>query len=229
MSADDQPKIEVRNLSLAQLQRLALRGNRRAQAEIERRMAALDAQDRAAPRPSATAGPAPQPASAVPLHEIAKLEAALRAASRVPGMTVSGDRSALPPTVQAAQDAQIQRLQALAQQDEARQRAEGPPGLVGLALMAWGALVLLGGLALLTRTGGLYYSLSGLACMVIGGLLLRCQRAAIWVHIVCVVAALPWALLGYAGNTVATALLQSAPIWISAIWIAVPVVRDPLH
>ncbi|MDR2990825.1 MAG: hypothetical protein LBU72_02630 [Burkholderiaceae bacterium] len=233
MSADDKPKIDARELSLAQLHRLAVRGSRRARAELERRMAALDAQDHSEPRSDTTPGPAdvaaapvPQLTSAASLQEMAGLAATLRATSGAAGMTFPGNREAPPQDVQ---EAQILRLQALAQQDEARQRAQGPPELVGMALMAWGALVLLGGLALLTRKGGLYYTLFGLACMVIGWLLLRCKRAAIWVHVACVVTALPWAWFGYPGNTVATALLQSAPIWIAALWIAVPAVREPLN
>jgi hypothetical protein len=218
---------------LTQLQRLALRGSRRARAELERRMAAFDARERSEPSSSAvtglpnmTATPAPKPAGVASLHEAAELAATLRTAARAQSMT---DRAAQPRAVQTAQDAQILRLQAMAQQDEARQRAEGPPGLVGMALMIWGALVLLGGLALFTRKGGLYYSLFGLACLGIGWLLLRCQRAAIWAHLACVAVALPWAWFGYAGNTFATALLQSASIWIAAFWIAVPAVREPLH
>jgi glucose dehydrogenase len=82
---------------------------------------------------------------------------------------------------------------------------------------------------LLTRKGGLYYVVFGLACAGVGGLLLRCKRSAIWVHAVCVAAALLWAWRGYAGNTFVTALIQSAPVWVPALWLAVPSVRDPLN
>ena len=247
MSVTAPPKIEVRKLSLAQLQHLAARGSQRASAELERRMTEADARravaesadqpghpasaapfDRStAGQPVRTARPAaPRLASAASLDQMAAATAS--AVAGAPGMTFPGNhddaaRAALSP------DAEILRLQALARQDHARQHAAGPPGLVGMALLAWGVLMLLGGLALHTRTGALYYSLFGLACAVIGWLLLRCKRAAFWLHAGCVVAALLWAWRGYAGGTFITVLTQSAPVWIPAFWLAVPQVREPLN
>ena len=46
-------------------------------------------------------------------------------------------------------------------QDEARERAHGPPRLVGMVLIAWGVMMLLGGLIMLSRGGGLYYLFCG--------------------------------------------------------------------
>jgi hypothetical protein len=225
MSADAPPRPDVRTLSLAQLQRLAVRGSRRARAELERRMAGMDARTpplRSEPPPAA---PAPRLVTAASLDQMTA-QAASGANARAPGMTFPGNHDAPP---QIPQDAQILHLHSLAQQEEARQRAEGPPGLMGMALIAWGALMLFGGLALLTRIGSLYYILSGLACMGIGWLLLRCRRTAIWAHVACAAAALLWAWRGYAGNSAFTALIQSAPIWIAALWIAIPTVREPLN
>lgn len=229
MSADDKPKIEVRELSLAQLQRLTVHGSRRARAELERRLAAFDVQGRSEPRLGAAIEPvrvaapsAPRLSSAASPQEMA----ASAAASGAPGTAFSGNRQTQP---QISQDVQILQLQAQAQQDESRQRAEGPPGLVGMALMAWGALMLLGGLILLQHKGGLYYILFGLACAGIGWLLLRCKRSAIWAHAACIVVALLWAWRSDTGNTIVATLVLSAPIWISALWIAVPPIREPLH
>jgi len=226
MPAADPPKIEPRALSLTQLRHLAVRGSRRAQAELERRMA-----EAGPPRPSAAAGPpAPRLKTLASLDQMAAPATAARAAPDAPGVasgiTFAGHHDAPP---QPSQDAQILRLQAFAQQDEARQRAAGPPGLIGLALMAWGALVLFGGLALFARKGGPYYVLSGLACIVIGWLLLRCKRTAIWAQLACTAVALLWAWRGYPGNTLVAVLIQSAPVWIPAFWIVVPPVREPLN
>jgi len=225
MSAIGPSKIEVRKLSLTQLHRLTVRGSRRARAELEHRMAAADTHDRSVPRSDAEVSSSRVAHRLVaPTSKLMRV-VSLNAASSARSMTFPGNHETPP----SPQDAQILRLQALAQQDEARQRAQGPPGLMGMALMVWSALLLFGGLVLLTHKGSLYYILFGLACAVIGWLLLRCKRIAIWGHVACAVVALLWAWRGYAGSTFVTALIQSAPIWVSALWIALPSVREPLN
>ncbi|MDR0479311.1 MAG: hypothetical protein LBH31_05815 [Burkholderiaceae bacterium] len=213
--ADDPPKIDVRALSLAQLQHLTLCGSRRAKAELARRMAD--------PHTPASSQKLVTVAS---IDEMAAPTTTAASATGAAGMTFPGNHDTPPPP---PQDAEIARLQTLALQDEAYQRAQEPPVLVGMVLMVWGILMLFGGLVLLTRTGGLYYSLLGLSCLVIGWLLLRSKRIAIWAHAACAVAALLWAWRGYASSNFLSALIQSAPLWIPAFWIAVPPVREPLN
>lgn len=107
-----------------------------------------------------------------------------------------------------------------------RSRADGPPRLVGLVLIAWGVLLGLGGLALLARSGSPYYLLCGLAAAAVGALLMRLSRWAAPLHGVLIVLMLAWAWRS--GNGV-QALLQAAPLWLAAAWIAVPAVREPLR
>jgi len=207
MSADTSPQIDVRSLSLTQLQRLATRGSQRARGELERRMAKADA----VRRPEVSA---PSPDN-------------MTARNRAPSMAAPDRRDA--PAL--SRDAQILQLQALAQEDELRERAARAPGLIGMALMAWGMLMLFGGAVMMAHRNGLYYLLFGLACAFIGWLLLRCKRAAIWAQAACVAAALLWAWSNYhyTGNALWLALSQSAPVWIAALWIVVPMVRAPLN
>jgi hypothetical protein len=107
--------------------------------------------------------------------------------------------------------------------------SSGAPGLMGIVLIIWGTMFLLIGMAMFTRKGALYYILCGLACAGIGWLLLRCKQIAIWAHVACMVLAVSWAWFGYAGGTLGTAVFQSAPIWVSALWIALPSVRERLN
>ena len=84
----------------------------------------------------------------------------------------------------------------------------------------------LGGLALLARGGGAYYLLGGLACAGVGALLMRCSRWALALQALAVLAALAWA---WRGGSVLLAVLQAAPLWLAALWAAVPAVREPLR
>ena len=97
---------------------------------------------------------------------------------------------------------------------------------MGLVLIAWGVLLGLGGVALLARSGSAYYLLSGAACAAVGALLMRVSRWAAPLHGVLIVLMLAWAWRGGSG---VQALLQAAPLWIAAAWIAVPAVREPLR
>jgi hypothetical protein len=223
MSADAKTKIDVRALSLTQLLFLTERGSRRARAELERRMARADAAHAHNP----VDGHANSGANSHANNRVDSRHAGNPVDSPAPAMPSPGNPAAPAPAVR---EAQVLRLQALGREDELRERAAHAPGLIGMALMGWGALVLCGGLAMLTRRGGLYYVLSGLACAGIGWLLLRGRRAAIWAHLACAAAALFWAWGNnrHAADAPLLALLQSAPVWAPAWWIAAPPARTPL-
>ncbi|HOV18516.1 MAG: hypothetical protein U1F38_09690 [Ottowia sp.] len=200
---------DVRRLSLTQLHRLAGQGSRRAHAELERRMRAAGAPAPAAPRP------APQPARpampAPPAQALRPRQDVLPAADG----PMAADRAAL-----------VDQWALIERQQIERSRADGPPRLVGLVLIAWGVLLGLGGLALLARSGSAYYLLCGLAAAAVGALLMRLSRWAAPLHGVLIVLMLAWAWRS--GNGV-QALLQAAPLWLAAAWFAVPAVREPLR
>jgi len=199
----------VRRLSLTQLHRLAGQGSRRAHAELERRMRAAGA-----PAPAASL-PAPQPARpampAPPAQALRPRQDVLPAADG----PMAADRAAL-----------VDQWALIERQQIERSRADGPPRLVGLVLIAWGVLLGLGGLALLARSGSAYYLLCGLAAAAVGALLMRLSRWAAPLHGVLIVLMLAWAWRS--GNGV-QALLQAAPLWLAAAWFAVPAVREPLR
>ena len=192
---------DVRRFSLAQLHRLAEGGSRRARAELERRLRE------------------PGPAAAAPAPRAPSVAAA------VPGNA----RPAPAPIAAAAADGHDARIDSWAlmerQQLEAA-RQDGPPRLVGLVLIAWGVLLGLGGLALLARGGGAYYLLCGGACAGVGVLLMRCSRWALALQALALLLALAWA---WRGGSVLLAVLQAAPLWLAALWAAVPAVREPLR
>lgn len=123
-------------------------------------------------------------------------------------------------------DARIDSWVLIERQQLERARQDGPPRLVGLVLLAWGALLGLGGLALLARGGGAYYLLCGLACAGVGALLMRCSRWAMALQALAVLLALAWA---WRGAGMVLAVLQAAPVWLAALWAAVPAVREPLR
>ena len=207
----------MRTLNLVQLQRLADGGSRRARAELERRMRAADALETpGAPLPQVAATP---PAAAV--H-------AFVSPGRGPTLARAGAAPTVPDVDVAAapHDARIDQWALIERQQRERSRQDGTPRLVGLVLIAWGALLGLGGLTLLARGGGAYYLLGGLACAGVGVLLMRCSRWALVLQAAAVVLALAWA--GRSGS-VLLAFLQAAPLWIAALWAAVPAVREPLH
>ena len=195
---------DVRKLGLVQLKGLADGGSRRARAELDRRMRAADARQTpplasaVEPPPSAVDHGVPSPVA----------------------LPAADDSAAV------RRDARIEQWALIERQELQRSREDGPPRLVGLVLIIWGALLGLGGLLMLARGGGTYYLLSGVAAAGVGVLLMRCSRWALRLHAVTVLLALVWAWLS-AGAL--TALLQAAPLWIAALWAAVPAVREPLR
>ena len=205
---------DVRTLSLAQLHRLAGRGSRRAQAELERRMRAAAADEPAAPRS------APQPPQRVPPPSTPSVPGLASRPLREPVVPAAA------PAAAPGSAALVDSWQLIERQQLERARADGPPRLVGRVLMGWGVLLGLGGVALLARSGSAYYLLSGAACAAVGALLMRVSRWAAPLHGVLIVLMLAWAWRGGSG---VQALLQAAPLWIAAAWIAVPAVREPLR
>ncbi len=226
------PRVDVRALSLTQLQTLAARGSRRARAELEGRMRAAGA----VATPAAPARPTAMPAAAAAHTLTVRAEGAAPrpAATPTPAPTrppLSATERAMPaldlprpPPEQLAE-----RLQLIAQQDETRARADGPPRLVGLVLIAWGVLLTLGGLLMATRGGGLYYLVCGLGTAAVGWLLMQCSRWALALHGALALLALVWAWGGGAQRSLPLALLQAAPVLVAALWMALRPVREPLE
>ena len=206
------PNVDVRTLSLTQLQKLAEQGSRRARAELESRMG--------------TAAPGPRPSARPHRADVPKPAPAPRAAAGaappmpVPGLAV--------PAPSSDSDALLERLRMLAQHDDAQQRTDGPPRLVGMVLIGWGVLLLFGGLVLLSRGGGVYYAVCGLASVGVGWLLMRCSVWALYLHPALVLVALLWAWRGGARGSLFMALVQAAPLIIPALWLAARPVREPL-
>ena len=187
-SSSAKSSVDVRTLSLVQLQKLAERGSRRAKAELEGRMraSATDHGALAAPSaaPQARPQPSPRPASAPrppagPIPTLTERAAAASATSAIAAPLATPPADAPP----APHDALAQQLEMIARQDEARARADGPPRLVGLVLIAWGVMLLV---------------------------------------------ALAWAWQITRGSA-GLALVQAAPLWIAALWMAVRPVREPLE
>lgn len=216
----------MRQLSVVQLQALAGRGSRRAQAELEARMAepppaavprdaapvrAPPAGDRPATTPGQLAPPMPMPAH---LSRLAQAPAeAMVGASHGAGAT--------------EEDPRVRQLQMLAQQDSAATRFRDLPQLIGLLLLVWGALMLFGGLVMLTHTGGSYYAVLSLGTLAVGWLLWKNSAWAMYLQPVLVLVALGWSWQA-GGHSVFSMLVQSAPVWIPACWLPVPQVREPL-
>ncbi|MFT4195153.1 hypothetical protein, partial [Ottowia sp.] len=119
-------------------------------------------------------------------------------------------------------------LELIARQDSQRARQDGPPRLVGMVLIAWGALILLGALVMLAYRGGPYYLFCALGVAAVGWLLMRRSRWAMALHGALLLVALGWAWRS-AGGSLATALVQAAPLLIPAAWMAVRPVREPLE
>ena len=215
MPPSRQSDLDLSSLSVVQLQKLADRGSRRARAELERRMAAADLR-----QPPVAATPAiAHPPAAVPPRPFARTPPA---GAVIPTLTVRAD--AAPPG-----DEQFKQLQLIARQNEARSRETGPPRLVGMVLIAWGVLLLLGGLVVLPRSAGLYYLFCGAGAAAVGGLLMRCSRWATALHAALLLLALGWAWAGSARHSLALTVLQAAPLLIAALWMAVGAVREPLR
>ena len=195
------PQIDVRRLSLVQLQALAARGSRRARAELEARMAAP-------PPPQARTAP---PVPPMPLPD------ALAGMDRTPAPHRAGE----------AEDPRIRELEFLARQDREDAQARGLPRLFGLLLMGWGGLFVVAGLVTLAHRGGGYYLAMGAATLAVGWLLFKGKIWAIYLQAASVLIALAWAWSNSRG--IAGTLAQAAPFWITAFWIAVPHVREPLE
>jgi len=209
--------VDVRSLTLVQLHKLAAQGSRRARAELEGRMRA------AASGLGAEPAPEPQPAT-TPTPAAPPDWAAVRAAAAAPPAA---------PAKSPASDPHLQRaeqIELMARQDEQRERISGPPRLVGLVMMVWGALFLIGALMLLLggpgRLGGLYYLYCALGAAAVGWLLMRCSRWAMALHGALLLVALAWAFASAGG--VGAALAQSIPLLIPVVWMLVPPVREAL-
>lgn len=270
-SSDRKPSIDVRTLSMAQLQKLADKGSRRARAELEKRLGAPTSpapltMPPTAPAPLAPARPASAAAAAQPAaghaalhapatshaarhpapapHHVAALQAPHRPplaaqarphAHHAPGPLPGGlpGLSAQPPAAAAdeppsPQQALAEQLALIAQQDERRARANGTPRLLGMVLMGWGLLMLLGGLAMLRYSGGAYYLVSGLGTTAVGWLLLRCSRLALVVQSALLLVALAWAWRDNKGSLILM-LVQTTPLLIPAMWMLLRQAREPLE
>ena len=210
-------RVNVRDLNLPQLHRLAQKGSSVARAELERRMGEPE-RTRPAKAVSGSAARADAPVASV----------ATRAAAPQP---LPSDRGVSPIPTQADQTADpetslAERLALIERQTMERSRADGVPQLIGLILLGWGGLLSLGGLALLGYGGGPYYLLGGLGCGLVGWMLLQRSRWALWLQILLLIVAGLWAWqhAGMAGG-----LVQLAPLLVPALWLLMPSVRDPLR
>ncbi len=245
-------RIDVRTLSLAQLQQLADRGSRRARAELEGRMRAASTAPTQPPRATSAPLPSARPAMNDDFVPTARPMAAAQGARRGP-MTTPADLPTLterahlsgPAPLGATRTAALagpaagmtgpaplnealqKQLELIAQQEDSASRASGPPRLLGMVMIAWGALLVLGGLISLAHGGGFYYLFCGLGSAAIGWLLMRCSRWAMVAHGVLLVIALGWAWRS-SGSSVGLALVQAAPVWIAALWMAIRPVREGL-
>ena len=168
---------------------------------------------------------APRQAAAVPPPSLAT--APLPKAA--PAAVAADADAALSPEV----FARLESLRASALQESSRSREQDPPRLVGMVLMSWGGLVGFGGLVMLLagsmyRGNSLYYLIGGLLCGGVGWLLWRCSRMAMAAQAGVVILMLGWAL-GHTGlSGFFSGLAQAAPLWIPALWLLAPPLRDPL-
>ena len=239
-------RVDVRTLSLAQLQLLADRGSRRARAELEGRMRAAEAQpvtSRAAvndgfaapmrpPGSPAVAPTTPRRAPVQPPAELPTLTERADASGPAPlGVVRAGQ--ATPANANAAAqplpEALQKRLELIAQQEDSASRASGPPRLLGMVMIAWGALLVLGGLVTLAHGGGFYYLFCGAGSAAVGWLLMRCSRWAMVLHGVLLLVALGWAWRSENVPNIGLMLVQAAPIWVAALWMTIRQVREGLE
>lgn len=126
------------------------------------------------------------------------------------------------------QERMAEHLAVISRQESAQTRADDVPRFIGLVVMVWGVLVVLGGIIMLASGRGLYILASGLAVSCVGWLLYKLKRLALPMHLIFLLAAVAWA---WSGKSVSAleALTQSAPLLIPALWMLVPSVREPLH
>lgn len=219
---------------MAQLQMLAERGSRRARAELDRRLREQGAA-------AAPVAPVPPMASTHAARTGTGQGAAVGA--RIPTLTTAvhtdgataPSAPARPVPVATADDPDPQKrnnealaLQVLAQHGSDRSRADGPPRLMGMVLIGWGALLLLGSLTMLGRAAGWYYLYCGAGAAAVGWLLLRCSRWAMALHGALLLVALAWAWRSNSTHSIGLALVQTAPLLVAALWMAVRPVREPL-
>lgn len=227
---------------MAQLQMLAERGSRRARAELDQRLRnmAPGASPVAAAAPAVPARP-PVSAAATGVAGAQRVAAAPKVPS-IPTLTERADDAAAPartaPAVGVAdvadqgavrRDNEALALQLMAQHSSDRVRADGPPRLVGMVLIAWGVLLLMGSLTMITRAAGWYYLYCAVGAAAVGWLLMRCNRWAMALHGALLLVALGWAWRSSATPTLGLALAQSAPLLVAALWMAVRSVREPLE
>lgn len=273
-TSDRKPSIDVRTLSMAQLQKLANKGSRRARAELEKRLSAPTS-----PAPLTMPPTAPAPLSPAPAKfdqpAVTAQSATGHRASHAPGHVASysagqsihapqhapvhqvphkphvtphpaphphhaqaplpgGLPSLSTPPLDATheppspQQALATQLTMIAQQDERRARASGTPKLLGMMLMGWSVLMLLGGLAMLRYSGGAYYLVSGMGTLAVGWLLLHCNRIALVVQPAILLVALAWAWHDNKGSLVLM-LVQTTPLLIPAMWMLLQQAREPLE
>ena len=214
------PSLDVRKLSIVQLQKLAAQGSRRARAELDARMQAS-----AAPPPAAKPPPAAVPTTAVspPMQRVPTLREPLA----VPAAMPRPQPFSTPPDAAPAQNL-VDQLELMARQDSERSRVDGPPRLVGMVFIVWAALVLLGALASFAYgKGGLYYLFCALSVGVVGWLLMQCSRWAMVVHGALLLVAVAWAWSSAKGSLIA-ALLQAAFLLAPAAWMLARPIREPL-
>jgi len=224
-STPRKPQIDVRQLSLVQLQALAARGSRRARQELEARMAAAPA-----PPPAPPAPPPPRArerARAIPPAEPPVLQPGALGRMPAPAPAPAPAASAAAAGFGDADDPRIQQLQFMAQQDREEAQTRGLPRLIGLLLMGWGGLILFAGLVTLANRGGGYYLVMGAATIGVGWVLFQCKSWAIHLQAAVVLIALVWAWANSRG--IAGMLVQAIPFWTTACWMAVPQVREPLE
>lgn len=193
------PLRDIGALGLVALHELAHQGNAAARAELERRMRSVSADPSAPTTRTGTPPTAPKKAPA------------------------AKPRDAAPPPNAAAQ---AERLQLMARLAPERDPA-GPPRLVGLILIAWGAMLGLGGLTLLAQHGNAYYVFCGLACVTVGILLMWCSPWAAPAHLGLL--ALAWVWGWRSDGNALGALVSALPLLLPALWLAVPSLRTPLR
>jgi hypothetical protein len=236
--------VDVRTLSVTQLQKLADAGSRRARAELEGRMRAATAG--AVAQQQRAASGAPSAMDRVGAHAaLNTAPAAHRPPANPPVLTERADVSRLaapaprpiaaPQTANGANNARPldeslqERLALIAQHESSSARASGPPRLVGMVLIAWGVLLGFGGLVSLAHSGGLYYLACGIGSGGVGWLLMRCSRWAMPAHGLLLLVALGWAWRSGGVPSLGLTLVQAAPVWIAALWMAVRPVREGLE
>lgn len=204
-----------------------------------------------------TASPGPQPARPVRLDKLSLVELHRRARSgdlraraeldRLLGLTGNTRRraprtmpgglpdtgagpvaadTAAPSAVPDHARQQAEQLELIARLAEDGGRSGDLPRLIGLIVIAWGVLLAFSGLVLLVDGGSAFYLYCGFACIAVGVLLMRCSWWAAYVHGALLLPALVWA---WHGSGVTMAALQSAPLLIPALWLALPAVRRGLR